>query len=103
MPQDKVTVIATVKAKPGMQAQVKEAVMALVGPTRAEAGCINYDFHQSSDDPGVFMLYENWVSKQALDEHLAKPYLEEFLGRADELLQEPVDIALWTMLSQPAA
>jgi quinol monooxygenase YgiN len=102
MTDKKVTVIARIKAKPGLQETVKKSVMALVGPTRAEAGCINYDLHQASDDPSVFMLYENWVSKRKLDEHLAMPYLEAFKAKAGELLAEPLQISLWEMVSEPA-
>ena len=101
MSEGKVTVVATFKAKPGMESMAKEAIEALVGPTRSESGCINYDLHQSAEDPAIFMLYENWVSKNDLDEHLAMPYLKNFLGKADEILQEPVDIALWKMISDP--
>jgi quinol monooxygenase YgiN len=102
MAEGKVTVVATIKAKTGMEETVKDAIQALVAPTRSESGCINYDLHQSGDDPSLFMLYENWVSKQDLDEHLAMPYLQDFLGKADGILKEPVDIALWQMVSEPA-
>lgn len=102
MPQEKVTVIATFKAKAGMEETVEDAIKALVEPTRAESGCINYDLHQAADDPSIFMLYENWVSKAELDKHLAMPYLKDFLGKADGILKEPVDIALWEMISEPA-
>ena len=42
------------------------------------------------------------MSKKDLDEHLAMPYLKAFLGKAGELLAEPVDISLWDMVSQKA-
>jgi quinol monooxygenase YgiN len=48
------------------------------------------------------MLYENWVSKKALDEHLAMPYLEAFKTKAGEILAEPLDITLWEMISEPS-
>ena len=102
MAEKKVTVLATFKAKPGLEEKVRDAIMALMPPTRAEAGCVNYDLHQSVDDKSVFMLYENWVSKKDLDEHLAMPYLQDFLGKANELFAEPVDIKLWEMVSEPA-
>lgn len=101
MAQEKVTVVATIKAKAGMEDTVMAAIEALIAPTRAEAGCINYDLHQSPEDPSAFMLYENWVSKKDLDEHLAMPYLQDFLAKADDLLAEPVGIALWQMISTP--
>jgi len=101
MSKGKVTVIARCIAKPEMENQVRDLVMGLVAPTRAEAGCINYDLHQSADNPAVFMLYENWVSRQDLDAHLKMPYLKDFLGKADAVMAEPVEITLWEMISEP--
>jgi len=43
----KVTVFALVQAKPGMEETVKQELLALIGPTRSEEECINYDLHQS--------------------------------------------------------
>ena len=38
----KLTVIAHIHAKAGQEAKVQEALLNLIAPTRAEAGCINY-------------------------------------------------------------
>lgn len=95
----KVTVLARFKAKPGMEEQVKREILSLVAPTRAEAGCINYDLHRSPSDPALFILYENWVSMKDLEEHLAMPYLEAFKAKAGDLLAEPLDISFWEMIS----
>jgi quinol monooxygenase YgiN len=102
MADKKVTVLARCKAKPGLEEKAKEEIMALVAPTRSEPGCINYDLHQAIEDKSSFMLYENWVSKKDLDEHLEMPYLQAFLGKADEILAEPVEIILWEMISEEA-
>lgn len=101
MAEKKVTVLARFKAKAGKEEALRQAITACVAPTRAEAGCINYDLHVSSDDKGVFMLYENWVSKKLLEEHLEMPYLVELKAKAGELCAEPIDIALWEMISKP--
>ncbi len=101
MADKKVTVVAKIKAKLGLEDKVREALLGLVGPTRKEAGCINYDLHVSIDDKGLFMFYENWVSKKDLDEHLDMPYLKDFLGKSEALLAEPVEIALYEMISEP--
>jgi quinol monooxygenase YgiN len=102
MAEKKLTVVARIKAKRGMEKTVQDALMALVTPTRNEPGCLNYDLHQSRDDKGVFLFYENWVTKKDLDEHLAMPYLKHFLGKADQILAEPVEITLWEMVSPTA-
>ena len=97
----KVTVVARIKAKAGLEEQVKSGLMALVGPSRSDAGCVNYDLHRSLDDKSLFLFYENWASKEDLNAHLGKPHLKEFLDQAATLLAEPVQVTLWEMLSEP--
>ena len=99
MGEKKVTVLARMKAKPGMEEKVKQELLSLVGPTRAEAGCINYDLHQSTENKSLFMLYENWGSKKDLDEHLAMPYLKAFMEKANKILVEAVEVTLWERIS----
>ena len=102
MADKKVTVLARFKAKKGMEAQLRDAIMACVAPTRAEEGCINYDLHQLTGDSGDLILYENWRSKKDLDIHLELPYLVKLKAQAGELCAEPIEITLWEMISKPA-
>lgn len=102
MTENQVTVVALFTAKSGMEETVRQAIEAVIAPTRAEPGCINYDLHQSSEDPSIFMLYENWNSKKDLDEHLAMPYLKNLAAKADDMLAKPLDIQLYRMISQKA-
>ena len=90
--------VARMKAKPGLEETVRRELLALVAPTAKESGCITYDLHQSADDKSLFMFYENWCSREDLDEHLGTTHLQAFLGKADKLLAEPVDISLWEMI-----
>ena len=99
MAEENITVLAKVKAKDGLAQSVKQKCLALVEPTRSEAGCISYDFHQDSEDENSFMFYENWTSKQALDEHIQMPYLQAFIAEADTLLAGPLDVTIWKKLS----
>src|SRR5512140_3825664 len=88
------TVVARMKAKSGKEAQVKKALLSLVAPSRKDEGCINYDLHQGTEDPTLFVFYENWVSKAHLDQHLAKPDLQAVLGKVGPVLSEPPQILL---------
>lgn len=99
MSSKKVTIVAKMKAKPGMQDQVKDVLLALIGPTRSEEGCVFYNLHQDCDDHSAFMFYENWVSREALDEHLQTPYLKDLIARADDLFAAPLEIKFFDMLS----
>lgn len=81
------------RAKPGREQALREALEALVAPTAKEAGYVNYDLHQGVEDPAVFALYENWESGEALDAHLAAPHLQHFVGRMDDLLDGGLQIS----------
>ena len=96
---DNIILIAKAKAKPGMEEQVKKELMALLGPSRSEEGCVQYNLHQSSDDPTVFMFYENWASKEALDTHIQTMHLQALLNKADEILDGPLDVTSWQRIS----
>jgi quinol monooxygenase YgiN len=89
------TVIAIANAKPGKEDELREAMLALIPTTRKEPGCINYDLHQATDNPGHFLFHENWTSQQHLDDHLARPHLKAFLAKVTELVAEPPQITLW--------
>lgn len=101
MDEAKVTVAARILAKPEKREKVMQALFDIVLETRKEEGCICFDLHQSLDNPCRFRLSEEWESKEALDEHLKKPYVTSFLGKSDTLLAEPVDISLWRMMRIP--
>lgn len=97
------TIIGTVTARPETREELASLLMALVAPTRAEAGCINYDFHVDAADPCVFVFYENWTDRAALDAHLAMPHLQPLVSQLDRLLACPVEIRPLTMLSEREA
>lgn len=90
-----ITVIAFIKAKPGKEEQMKQALLALIPPTRREKGCINYDLHQWPEKPGQFVFYENWESRELLDKHLAAAHLQAFEKAAGDWLAGPADIQIW--------
>jgi quinol monooxygenase YgiN len=96
------TIIGTVVAKPEKREELMRILAAQVAPTRAERGCINYDFHCDKADPNVFVFYENFVSKEALEDHLKMLHLEPLMDRIDELLAESVNIRYLEMLSLQA-
>jgi quinol monooxygenase YgiN len=85
--RDLMTVIAHMRAKPGKEQELYDALEALVEPTTKEPGYVNYDMHQGLQDPALFYFYENWESGEALDAHLNAPHLQQFAARLDDLLE----------------
>ena len=81
VPAGAVILTAMVKAKPGQEEAVREALMSLVQPTRKEPGCLCYNLHQSKSDLSQFMFYEQWASKEALDAHGKTPHMKALGGK----------------------
>ena len=94
-----VTVIATIQAKPGMEAEVKKALISMVAPTRKEAGCINYDLHVSAEYPSRFLFHETWVSRAHLDAHLQSVHIKVMFPRVSELCVAFPDIVVWEKIA----
>ena len=94
-----VTVVATFHAKPGQEAELKKALIALVAPTRQEKGCLNYDLHVSAEDPTKFLFHENWTSKADLDAHLKNTHIQVLLPRLDALCVGMPEIVLWDKIA----
>ncbi|MEO0797271.1 MAG: putative quinol monooxygenase [Verrucomicrobiota bacterium] len=91
------TVVAKITAKPGKEDATKEALLALIPTTLAEEGCLNYDMHVSCDEPGTFLFYENWASRETWEAHINNDHLQAFIASAEELLAKDVEISTWLM------
>lgn len=82
------TVAAQIKAKPGKEQELRQALQALVQPTRGEEGVIDFNLHAANEEPGLFLFYENWKSKEDWDRHLKSPHIQAFLEKKDELVAD---------------
>lgn len=76
---------------------IRSAAQAMVGPTQLEAGCLQYDLHESRAIPDVrdlanegavsFVFIERWKSVDDLKKHVAMPYHDDFLETLDGKLE----------------
>ena len=92
------TVVARVRAKTGQEARLRRELQSLVAPTLAEAGCLRYDLHESTTEPGWFLLYETWKSEADLQAHFQTPYLKTFFHVVPEIADGPSEITKWGKL-----
>lgn len=102
MADGQVTVVARFKARTGMEERLREeTTRILVEGSRADAGCLNFDLHQGADEPSLFVLYENWTSKQDLEDHWEQPHVQEWYEKYEDLAEGEVEISLLEMVSEP--
>ncbi len=91
---DGVVVLYTAKAKPGKEQELHEALVAGVTGSRHDPGCVSYELHAVVDDPSTFVLYEQWISEELLDAHLASPPLRALRSRADDLIEGGFEVGM---------
>ena len=65
------TFTATLTVKAGQEAKFERIMRAAVPKVREEPGNRAYVFHCSTDNPRVFMFYEEYEDRAALDAHRA--------------------------------
>ena len=81
------TIVAELKAKPGKEKELRQALQALIKPTRRQPGNINYNMLVSNQDPGVIIFYENWRTKAEWGRHMKSSILVDFAKKQPELAQ----------------
>jgi quinol monooxygenase YgiN len=91
-------VVAVLPAKPGSEDTVRNALAALVAPTRAESGCVSYELYESAASPGTFFTVETWKAQSELDAHMQTPHIAQVIATAGEHLDGPPQIHPLTAL-----
>ena len=84
-----IQVVAVITAKPGSEDAVRQAMLGLVAPTRAEEGCLSYGLSESSVAPGTFITIEEWRQPSDLDDHMQTEHIQGALGVLGTSLAEP--------------
>ena len=88
------TLTAKITAKADKIEALKDELVDLLEPTRAEKGCILYDLHFSTEENGVFLFYEIWETVEDWNKHMESDHLKEFFGVKDELV-ESIELSKW--------
>ena len=58
--------------------------------SRAEQGCISYEFYVGLSDPNTMLLFQEWESAEALQGHFETDHMEEFLKELPQVLDGDV-------------
>ena len=79
--------VARVRAVAGSEKTVRDALVAMVAPTREEEGCLDYRLHVVDDDPGLFYFVALWRSEADLDAHLEEPHIADGLAAVEDHIE----------------
>ena len=95
--------ILKAKTRPEKAEAFEALFRAYVEPSRAEPGCIEYHMLRDKEDPSLFVFYEVWASKAALDVHSALPHMAAFFAQRFDYLERDFAIQPLEMLSASSA
>ncbi|MGV0036281.1 MAG: putative quinol monooxygenase [Candidatus Azotimanducaceae bacterium WSBS_2022_MAG_OTU7] len=62
----------------------------MANASREEEGCISYEFYVGLTDPNKLLLFQEWESVDALQEHFETDHMEEFLKLLPSVLDGEV-------------
>jgi quinol monooxygenase YgiN len=71
----------------------------ILAPTRKEAGCNFYAFGRDIEDANVVLISEEWISEQALLNHLGSPHITEFLQKTQTMKLLGVEVKKYKVSS----
>jgi quinol monooxygenase YgiN/quercetin dioxygenase-like cupin family protein len=82
--EDWLTAVTFIRGLEGKEEELKQELLALAAPTRAEPGCITYDLYQSPEKKNHFLRFEVWRNPEALEEHKATPHIQASFARRQQ-------------------
>ena len=85
-------IFARFHARAGEEEAVAAALRDVVGPTRAEPGCLGIDAFRSTRDGRLFYIHSRWKDEAAFDRHAGLPHTVRFVERVTPLIDHPLDV-----------
>ncbi len=81
---DLLTAVTFIRGLEGKEEELKQELLALSGPTRAEPDCLTYDLYQSPQHGNLFMRLEVWRNAEALEAHKMTPHIQASFKKRQE-------------------
>lgn len=95
--------ILKAKTRPEKAEAFEQLFRGYVESSRQEPGCIEYHMLRDQQDPSLFVFFEVWADKPALDVHSALPHMQQFFAQRMDYLERDFDIQMIEMLSPSSA
>ena len=85
-------IIARFHARPGRESAVEAAIHEVSVPTRAEAGCLDYQAFRATRDQALFFIHTRWTDEAAFERHATLPHTVRFLATVEPLIDHALDV-----------
>ena len=97
----KTIVLASFYPKKDKNNEVKEVILAMIKPTREEAGNEIYNFYEVKNDVGEnisYHLFEVYKDSAALDFHRNTSHYKNYRSKIVNLLDKPTEVKVLTAI-----
>ncbi len=92
-----IVIVAKLKVKEGKEEAMKEAMKEAAEKVRInEPGNLAYIPHQSQADPTIFLFYEKYKDKEAIELHRQQDHYKQFSGKMGGILAGKPEIDFYT-------
>ena len=91
----KIVVFASFYPKNKKNNEVKDIILAMIGPTRSEKGNEIYNFYEAKKDDGKnisFHLFEVYKDSASLDFHKNTSHYKNYRSKITDLLDRPIEV-----------
>ena len=93
------TYVITFHLRPGQRGRFESLLNPVLDAMRQETTFERASLHVDPNDPNRFQLHETWKDRRdVLDVQLQRPYRSEWHAALEELLEQPREIEIWSLL-----
>ena len=82
--------IITIELEPNTRDRILARAAKAQAATRAERGCVGYDFFTCADNPNKLTFVETWTDKAAHAFHMKQQYTKDFIAFHTQFLRNLV-------------
>jgi len=85
-----ILVTLTLAPPPGARQEIIDVIWLIIGPIRAQPGCLSCGLYQEIGNGDQLLYMEAWETKEQLERHMRSGRYDRVLAVMDASLQQPV-------------
>jgi quinol monooxygenase YgiN len=94
-----IVIAGTIPVKQEKRDEAARVAAEVARATRREEGCLSYCFYSSVENPGTFLVFEEWESEDALARHFQTPHMKIFMEKIPALVAGAASIRKYQIAS----
>ncbi len=102
IPDGAYSIVAEVRARPGKEAELREATLPLVALVRSDPKNLVYFLQEDREVPGHFIFYEVFANQADFEAHNSIAYVKQWLAKLPSLADGGVKVMRMEVLVRAA-